>query len=349
MNVLVALGAVIALVLIAYVGAGSVGLGVVFGVVIPYAALATFLIGVVYRVYQWATIPVPFAIATTAGQQDSSEALPFVKPSRLENPPSKLWVLGRMALEIFFFRSLFRNTRAELRKGPKLSYHSNEWLWLFGLLFHYSFLVIFIRHFRLFVEPTPFWVTGIESLDGLLQIGVPVLYLTDIFLLTGVTMLFVRRVWNPQLRYISLVGDYFPLLVIGGIATTGILLRYWVKVDVAHVKDLMLSVFAFSPSLPEGLHPMFFAHVFLVSVLIAYFPFSKLMHMPGVFMSPTRNLRGDSRAFRHVNPWNPKVKTHTYEEWEDEFRDKLKAVGLPVDRDEPSGTKAHGADKAEEE
>ena len=87
MNVLVALGAVIALVLIAYVGAGSVGLGVVFGVVIPYAALATFLIGVVYRVYQWATIPVPFAIATTAGQQDSSEALPFVKPSRLENPP----------------------------------------------------------------------------------------------------------------------------------------------------------------------------------------------------------------------------------------------------------------------
>ena len=94
---------------------------------------------------------------------------------------------------------------------------------------------------------------------------------------------------------------------------------------------------------------MFFAHFFLVSVLIAYFPFSKLMHMPGVFMSPTRNLRGDSRAFRHVNPWNPKVKTHTYEEWEDEFRDKLKAVGLPVDRDEPSGTKAHGADKAEEE
>jgi hypothetical protein len=33
-----------------------------------------------------------------------------------------------------------------------------------------------------------------------------------------------------------------------------------------------------------------------------------------------------------VNPWNYPVKVHTYEEWEDEFRDKMKAAGLPVER-----------------
>lgn len=345
MNVFIGLAAVVVLAAVAYLlTAMSPALGWVFGVLLPYAALATFVLGFIYRIYKWATVPVPFSIATTCGQQRS---LDWIKPATLENPPSKLHVLGRMALEIFFFRSLFRNTRAELRKGPQLSYHSNEWLWLFGLLFHYSFLVIFIRHFRLFLEPTPFIIDGVEFLDGFLQVGVPVFYITDLLILLGLTALFIRRVWSPQLRYISLVSDYFPLFLIAGIATTGILMRYWLKVDVAEVKTLMVSVFAFNPALPEGLNPMFFTHVFLVSALIAYFPFSKLMHLGGVFMSPTRNLRGNTRAFRHENPWNPKVKFHTYEEWEDEFRDKMKMVGLPVDK-ETSET-AGRAHEAEEE
>ena len=47
------------------------------------------------------------------------------------------------------------------------------------------------------------------------------------------------------------------------------------------------------------------------------------MHMGGVFLSPTRNLANNSRSRRHVNPWNYPVKTHTYAEWEEEFRDKI--------------------------
>ena len=66
--------------------------------------------------------------------------------------------------------------------------------------------------------------------------------------------------------------------------------------------------------------------------LLAYFPFSKLMHMAGVFLSPTRNLSNDSRIVRHVNPWNYPVKVHTYEEYEDEFRDKMIEAGLPVEK-----------------
>jgi len=67
-------------------------------------------------------------------------------------------------------------------------------------------------------------------------------------------------------------------------------------------------------------------------VLFAYFPFSKLMHLGGVFLSPTRNLPNDNRRRRHVNPQDPVVEPHTYEQWEDEFRDKLLAAGLPVER-----------------
>ena len=73
--------------------------------------------------------------------------------------------------------------------------------------------------------------------------------------------------------------------------------------------------------------------MFMISVLFAYFPFSKLMHLGGVFLSPTRNLPNNNRAERHINPWNYDVKTHTYEEYEDEFREVMRAAGLPLDKD----------------
>jgi nitrate reductase gamma subunit len=57
------------------------------------------------------------------------------------------------------------------------------------------------------------------------------------------------------------------------------------------------------------------------------------MHMGGVFLSPTRNLPNDSRINRHINPWNPEVKVHTYAHYEDEFREKMKDAGLPVEKE----------------
>jgi nitrate reductase gamma subunit len=87
-----------------------------------------------------------------------------------------------------------------------------------------------------------------------------------------------------------------------------------------------------NPTLPEGIAPIFYAHLFLVSLLLIVFPFSKLMHMGGVFMSPTRNLPNDSRIRHHENPWNPPKKYHTYEAYEDEFRENMVEVGLPVEK-----------------
>jgi len=58
------------------------------------------------------------------------------------------------------------------------------------------------------------------------------------------------------------------------------------------------------------------------------------MHMGGIFLSPTRNMTADTRMKRHVNPWNYPVKTHTYEEYEDEFREKMIEAGLPVEKEQ---------------
>ena len=90
---------------------------------------------------------------------------------------------------------------------------------------------------------------------------------------------------------------------------------------------------SFSPVVPEGIGSIFYIHLFFVSVLLMYFPFSKLMHMAGVFFSPTRNLANNNRMKRHINPWNPDVKMHTYQEYEDEFRDKMKSAGLPLEKE----------------
>jgi len=238
-----------------------------------------------------------------------------------------------MALEVLCFRSLFRNTRADIKNDEKLVYGPDKWLWAGALAFHWSFLIIFLRHYRLFAEPVPAFVLGIQSLDGFFQIGVPTLYMTGVVLLGAVSYLFFRRVVSPQLRYISLPADYFPLFMIMGIAISGILMRYFYKVDVVAIKEMTMGLVSFSPVVPEGIGLVFFVHVFFVSALFAYFPFSKLMHLGGVFMSPTRNLTNNNRVKRHINPWNYDVKTHTYEEYEDEFRDVMRAAGLPLEKD----------------
>ena len=121
-------------------------------------------------------------------------------------------------------------------------------------------------------------------------------------------------------------------LLLIGIGVTGVLMRYVVRVDVINIKVLTHGLVTGKPFIAESINSLFFVHLFLITVLISYFPFSKLMHMGGVFLSPTRNMTGNTRAVRHVNPWNYPVKVHTYQEYEDEFREHMIEAGLPVDK-----------------
>lgn len=244
-----------------------------------------------------------------------------------------------MFLEIVCFRSLFRNTRMKLKGGPHLTYQLELFLWIGALAFHYAFFTVVLRHLRFFTEPVPFFVTILENVDGFMRMevlydavqqGLPGVYMSGLVLLAAALYLFLRRVMIPQVRYISLAADFFPLFLIMGIALSGIFMRYLSKVDIVAIKELTMGLVTFRPTIPEGISGLFFAHLFLVSVLLAYFPFSKLMHLGGIFLSPTRNMTGNTRQVRHVNPWNYPVKVHTYEEYEDDFREKMVEAGLPV-------------------
>ena len=328
MRVLIALLAVAVLLGVVWVGVGLAGLHFLFGVVIPYVAIVVFLAGLIYRVLVWAGAPVPFRIPTPCGQQRS---LPWLKREPLESPSNTLETVGRMALEVLLFRSLFRNTRVGLTGTERVVYQSDKLLWLAGLAFHWTFLIVFLRHMRFFLEPTPWLVHSLESFDGFFQLTVPTFLATDAIVLAALLFLLWRRFYKPQVRYISLPADYFALFLLLGVVISGIFMRYITKVDLVRAKELSLGLVTFQPVVPEGIGLPFYIHLFFVSLLFLYFPFSKLVHMGGIFLSPARNLANDNRRRRHVNPWNPEVEVHTYEQWEDEFRDKLEASGIPLD------------------
>jgi nitrate reductase gamma subunit len=324
--------AVIAFILIAGLGSQIPGMPYLFGVALPYLAMMIFLGGCVYRVVQWAKSPVPFPIQTTCGQ---GKSLDFIKHDRLEAPNTTAEVVARMFLEIVTFRSLFRNTKSEIHDGPKITYESSKWLWVFALIFHYSFLTIVVRHMRLFLDPVPFWVDWLELGDGLFQVGAPNWYMSDVGLLLGCILLFSRRLITRHVRFISLMNDYFPLVLIFAIALTGILMRYFLRtdIDIVNIKQLTVGLVTLSPTIGAEIGAIFYIHLFLVCALLAYFPFSKLMHFAGVFLSPTRNLKNNSRAVRHINPWNPRILPHSYAGYEDDFREYMVNAGIPVEKE----------------
>ena len=326
--------AVCLLALIAWVGSDVFGLGLLFGVILPYAAVVIFLVGFALRMLDWARSTVPFRIPTTAGQ---AKTLPWLPQNKIDSPFTTWGVVVRMFLEVVTFRSLFRNTKMKVNPDGRIGYDLEVFLWAAALAFHYTFLVVLLRHARFFLDPLPLPFEILEKIDTFIQIGQPTISMSSFVLLAAVLYLFIRRLYIGNVRYISLGSDYFPLFLIIGIVLTGILMRYFTKVDIYTAKQITYGLVTFQlPALEkmQAVGGIFYIHLFFVSVLLAYFPWSKLMHMGGIFLSPTRNMANNSRAVRHVNPWNYPVNVHTYEEYEDDFREKMIEAGLPVDKKE---------------
>lgn len=325
MRAVSALLAVAGLALLGWLGAGAPWAA---GVVVPGLALLVFVLGFVYKVVSWGRAPVPFNITSVAGQQDS---LPWIRHSALDSPRNGREVLLRLFLDVVLFRSLFRNTRVRRGAGDWPVYVSERLLWAASLVFHYSLLIVLLRHLRYFFDPPPSLLPWIEHWDGFFQITAPTLFMTDVLLLVGLSFLLGRRLVDRQLRYLSLPADYFPLFLLLAVGLSGVYMRHFGRVDLVAVKQLTMGLATFSPVVPDGLDAALFVHLGLVSVLLLYFPFSKLMHMGGIFLSPTKTLANDNRRRRHVNPWNPTVDVHTYAQWEAEFSDKLVAAGYTLD------------------
>jgi nitrate reductase gamma subunit len=49
--------------------------------------------------------------------------------------------------------------------------------------------------------------------------------------------------------------------------------------------------------------PVLIIHLIMVASLMIIFPYSKLLHAPGLFFSPSRNQVDNAREKRHISKW----------------------------------------------
>jgi nitrate reductase gamma subunit len=121
-------------------------------------------------------------------------------------------------------------------------------------------------------------------------------------MVAGLAGLWGRRFVVERIRYISTPSDHLMLALLAGIGITGLAMKFLMHTDIVAVKAFFLGLMRFDLQ-PLPSHPGLYIHLTLVALLMIVFPFSKLLHAPGVFFSPTRNQADDPREKRHLAPW----------------------------------------------
>lgn len=196
-------------------------------------------------------------------------------------PVTKSGAWLRVGREVALFESLF---------------YSNRWLWIFAMAFHAGLALVLVRHVRYFINPVPELIVLAQPFGvygGMAMVG-------------GLLVLLARRFMIDRVRYITRPSDVLMLLLLIGIGISGYGMKFLNHTDVVAVKAFMMGLYVFDIRELPG-EPPLLAHLFMVALLMIVFPFSKLLHAPGVFFSPTRNQADDPRERRHLAPWAAKL------------------------------------------
>ncbi len=235
-----------------------------------YIATAILVVFVARKIWIYKKTPAPLKIPTTPA------------------PTTRAGVTFRMVKELTIFESLFK---------------SNKWIWLFGWLFHFGLFLVLLRHLRYFTDPVWGWVAFLQPFGKY----------AAFMMLFGLAGLLARRIFVDRVRYISSPSDHLMLLLLIAIGITGALMTFVEHTDIVALKLFLLSLMA--PWNAGGITPMpndllLIAHLSLVILLMIIFPFSKLLHAPGVFFSPTRNQVDNPREQRHIADWASKFESN---------------------------------------
>ncbi|MES9827932.1 MAG: respiratory nitrate reductase subunit gamma [Candidatus Thiodiazotropha sp.] len=196
-------------------------------------------------------------------------------------PVNQTGVVLRMFREVVFFESLFKSTK---------------WTWVFSWMFHMGLFLVLARHVRYFIDPV--WLP--------IQLIQPFGKYAAFAMIAGLAGLLIRRIFVDRVRYISSPSDYLWLLLLIFIGLSGATMTFLIHTDVVAVKQFFTGFWTFSGGdLP--MDPVLLVHLSLVAVLMLLLPFSKLLHIPGVFFSPTRNQVDNPREKRHLVDWARKL------------------------------------------
>ena len=219
------------------------------------------LVGTLMASWLWASAAV--AVAGLAWKNLAWLRAPVPLPMPLPPAPAT-WagVALRMFREGFLFETLFR---------------ANRWTWLFGWLFHAALLLVMVRHLWLFFDPPPVWTAPLLPAGKWLSA----------ILFASLVGLLARRLFVARVRYVSVPSDYLMLLLILVIAGSGAWLGHVDPGSLGLAREFALGLVRLEARpLPPDL--VLWLHLAGAGLLFVLLPFSKLLHAPGVFLSPTR-------------------------------------------------------------
>lgn len=198
-------------------------------------------------------------------------------------PRTRFGVVLLMIREVFFFQSLFKGSM---------------WTWMFSIMFHGGLALVLLRHVRYFIDPVWGWVEFIQpfgTYGGFVMVA-------------GLFGLWGRRIFVDRVRYISTPSDHLMLVLLIGIGATGLIMKFVTHTDIVAIKDFFIGLMRFNINpLPSDL--MIYSHLAMIALLMIIFPFSKLLHAPGIFFSPSRNQVENSRDKRHLSAWAAKFES----------------------------------------
>ncbi len=221
--------------------------------IMVYLAVAIFILGMAYRVYQWLVAP-----------KTRMKTGVFPKP--------RGWAARglRVGMDAFTFPQAMKVDRS---------------IWTFTILFHFALLGAFVGHLRLFREFTPLVnLLGPKGMDGFaLWSG----GLMGVLLMVCLAYYLFRRLISPY-KEISVPEDFILLFLLILVVLMGDHMRFLGKIHAADYRLYLQSLSAFRPSFPPVLanSPTRWAldvHVLFANLLLIFFPFSKLVHVIATF------------------------------------------------------------------
>lgn len=218
-----------------------------------YAAFAVFIVGMGWRVYQWATTP--------------------KSPVRLGMFPKPKTGTGR------FFKML---------KDTFIAPHSARIapvMWTFAFVFHFALLMVVVGHLHIVMEypflPALLCERGMEALATIAG-GI-----TGTLMLIGILFWIGRRTFGAY-KNLSVPEDYLLLALLLGIVLMGDHMRFVGDLPADVYRVWFKSVLAFKPVIPAEMVASdtglsLGAHMAFFDLFLMYFPFSKMVHMFGAF------------------------------------------------------------------
>ncbi len=223
--------------------------------ILPYLAMASFIIGIIYRISSWLRI---------RGMTDLKSV------SLIPNSFSIRDVVLDLVKRITTFHTL-----KKMEKDTPLTVGT--------MMFHYGIWISLIGHLAMFL-PLPI-SQQTHDIIALYVGGV-----AGLFASVGLIILIVRRVFTVRMRKISSLDDYFLSSLLILIILLGLTQTLYIRPDfMATVSPWLVSIFQFHPEVTSmvSVGPVTILHVTLGMIFIAYIPFSKMIHIISYVFQPT--------------------------------------------------------------